>query len=313
MQMTQLSTSEIPAGFVEKTVEVNGVTLNYAIGGTGPAVVLLHGYPQTWYMWRKVMPALAGQHTVIAPDLRGSGGSDAPATGYDKGGLAEDVHQLLVALDHDDQVSVVGHDIGGIVSYAYAAAHPDSVRRLAVIEGPQFDESLYQFPATTPAGPGFWNFGFFILDNGLPERIVSGREETWIAGFVDWLEVVKGAVDPDAVAEYAAHLRRPGHLAASYAYFRTFRRDVEEAIRNRETRLAMPVLAVGGAGALGQIIPDQAQRYAGDVTDVVLPCGHWVAEESPELLLKHLLPFLASPASTGRRKDAAPVPAPDRA
>jgi pimeloyl-ACP methyl ester carboxylesterase len=150
--MTQLSTSEIPAGFTEKTAQVNGVTLNYAIGGAGSAVVLLHGYPQTWYMWRKVMPALAGQYTVIAPDLRGSGGSDAPATGYDKAGLAEDVHQLLVALDHADQVSVVGHDIGGIVSYAYAAAHPGSVRRLAVIEAPQCDESLYQFPAATPAG-----------------------------------------------------------------------------------------------------------------------------------------------------------------
>jgi pimeloyl-ACP methyl ester carboxylesterase len=290
--MTQLSTSEIPGGFTENTAQVNGVTLNYAIGGTGPAVVLLHGYPQTWYMWRKVMPALAGQYTVIAPDLRGSGGSDAPATGYDKAGLAEDVHQLLVALGRAGQVSVVGHDIGGIVAYAYAAAHPDSVRRLTVIEGPQADESIYQFPSVTPAGPGLWNFGFFMLDNGLPERMVSGREDTWVAGFVDWLEVVKGAVDSVAVAEYAAHLRRPGHLAASYAYFRTFRRDVEETIRNREKPLAMPVLAIGGEGALGQVIPDQAQRYAGDVTGAVLPCGHWVAEESPELLLKHLLPFL---------------------
>ena len=208
--MTQLSTSTIPDGFTEKTARVNGVTLNYATGGTGPAVVLLHGYPQTWYMWRKVMPALAEQYTVIAPDLRGSGGSDAPATGYDKASLAEDIHQLLLALGHADEVSLVGHDIGGTVAYAYAAAHRDSIRRLTIIESPQIDESLYQFPSVTPAGPGFWNFGFFMLDNGLPERIVSGREDTWIAGFVDWLAVVKGAVDPDAVSEYAAHLRHPG-------------------------------------------------------------------------------------------------------
>jgi Predicted hydrolases or acyltransferases (alpha/beta hydrolase superfamily) len=98
--VTQLSTSRIPGGFTEKTARVNGVTLNYATGGTGPAVVLLHGYPQTWYMWRKVMPALAEQYTVIAPDLRGSGGSDAPAAGYDKASLAEDIHQLLLALGH---------------------------------------------------------------------------------------------------------------------------------------------------------------------------------------------------------------------
>ena len=189
--MTQLSTSGIPGGFTEKTARVNGVTLNYATGGAGQAVVLLHGYPQTWYRWRKVMPALAGQYTVIAPDLRGSGGSDAPAAGYGKASLADDLHQLLLALGQAGEVSVVGHDIGGTVAYACAAARRDSVRRLAVVEAPQIDESLCQFPSVTPAGPGFWNFGFFMLGNGLPERIVSGREDTWIAGFVDWLEVVR--------------------------------------------------------------------------------------------------------------------------
>ena len=290
--MTQLSTTRIPEGFTEKTVQANGITLNYAIGGTGPAVLLLHGYPQTWFMWRKVMPALAEQYTVIAPDLRGSGGSDAPAAGYDKATLAEDIHQLLLAIGHAGQVSVVGHDVGTMVSYAYAAAHPDSVRRLAVIEGPRVDESVYQVPALTPAGPGLWNFGFFALDNGLPERIVSGREDTWIAGFVDWLEVVKGGVDPDAIAEYAAQLRLPGHLAASYAYFRTFPRDIEDGMRTRETPLSMPVLAIGGEGALGQVVLDLAQRYASDVKGAVFPCGHWIPEESPELLLEHLLPFL---------------------
>ena len=291
--MTQLSTSKIPDGFAEKTARVNGITLNYAMGGAGPTVVLLHGYPQTWYMWRKVMPALAGHYTVIAPDLRGSGGSDAPAGGYDKATLAEDIRQLLLALGRADQVSVVGHDIGTTVSYAYAAAHPDSVRRLALLEGPQFDETLYQFPAITPAGPGFWNFGFFTLDNGLPERIVQGREDIWVEGFVDWLELVKGGVDGHAIAEYADHLRRPGHLRASYEYFRAFPRDVEDTIRNRGTTLAMPVLAIGAQGALGQVVPDQAQAYAKNVTAAVVPCGHWVAEEIPEVLLGHLLPFLA--------------------
>ena len=190
---------------------------------------------------------------------------------------------------------MVGHDVGTMVAWAYAAAYPDSVRRLTVIEGPRVDESVYQGPSLTPNGPGLWNFGFFALDNGLPERIVSGREDTWIAGFVDWLEVVKGGVDPDAIAEYTAHLRKDGHLAASYAYFRAFHRDVEDAIRSRETGetpLSMPVLAIGGEGALGQAVLDLAQRYASDVTGHVLPCGHWIPEEMPEFLLKHLLPFL---------------------
>src|ERR1700734_933447 len=118
--MPLLDTSRLPAGFQETTQEVNGVTINYAIGGAGPALGLLHGYPQTWYMWRKVMPALAEQYTVIVPDLRGAGGSDAPAKGYDKATLAEDIHQLLLAIGHADQVNVVGHDVGTMVSYAYA-------------------------------------------------------------------------------------------------------------------------------------------------------------------------------------------------
>jgi pimeloyl-ACP methyl ester carboxylesterase len=291
--VTQLSTSQIPGGFTENTVQVNGITLGYAMAGTGPPVVLLHGYPQTWYMWRKVMPALSARYTVIAPDLRGSGGSDAPAGGYDKATLATDIHQLLLALGHTGQVSVAGHDIGAIVAYAYAAAHPGSVRRLALLEAPQIDESLYQFPSITPAGPGLWNFGFFALGNGLPERIVAGREDIWIEGFIDWLELVKGGVGGQAIAEYAAHLRRPGHLRASYEYFRAFPCDAQDTIRNRGTTLTMPVLAIGAEGALGQVVPDQAQAYATNVTGAVLPCGHWVAEEIPEILLEHLLPFLA--------------------
>ena len=291
--MTLLSASSVPDGFTEKTARANGITLSYAIGGAGPAVVLLHGYPQTWYMWRKVMSALAGRYTVIAPDLRGSGGSEAPEGGYDKATLAEDIHQLLAALGHAGEVSLVGHDIGAMVAYAYAAARPGSVRRLALLEAPQIDETLYQFPALTPAGPGMWNFGFFVLGNMLPERIVEGREDIWAEGFIDSLELVKGAVGAQAAAEYAEHLRRPGHLRASYEYFRAFPRDMENTIRNRAATLTMPVLAIGGEGALGQIVPDQARAYARDVTGIVLPCGHWIAEEIPEILLEHLLPFLA--------------------
>ena len=139
-----------------------------------------------------------------------------------------------------------------------------------------------------------------MLDNGLPERIVSGREDTWIAGFVDWLEVVKGAVDPDAVAEYAAHLRRPGHLGASYAYFRTFHGDAEATIRHRETPLAMPVLAIGGEGALGKAIPDQMQLYAGDVTGAVFPAVTGSRRKARNCCSSTCCRSSASPASSAR-------------
>jgi pimeloyl-ACP methyl ester carboxylesterase len=290
--MTQLATSQVPEGFAERTTEANGITLNYAVGGSGRTVVLLHGYPQTWYMWRKVMPALAERYTVLAPDLRGSGDSDAPDGGYDKATLAEDIYQLLLTLGLADDVNVVGHDIGTMVAYAYASVHPDSTRRLALLEAPLIDETVYQFPSMTPAGPGLWNFGFFTLENGLPEKVVEGREEMWVKGFVDWLEQEKGGVGNQAIAEYARHLRRPGHLRASYDYFRTFPKDMDDTVRSRSRSLSMPVLAIGAEGAIGQVVPDQAQAYADDVTGVVVPCGHWVAEEIPDVLLEHLLPFL---------------------
>jgi pimeloyl-ACP methyl ester carboxylesterase len=290
--MPQLPTSTIPVGFTENAAQANGIRLNYARGGQGPALVLLHGYPQTWYMWRKVMPALAGHFTVIAPDLRGSGGSDAPSSGYDVATLAQDVHQLLAGLGLTDKVNLVGHDIGTLVAYTYAAAHRGSTRRLTLMEAPQMDEMLYQFPATTPQGPGLWNFGFFMLENDLPERIITGREDIWVGGFVDWLEQVKGGVGAQAVSEYAEHLRQPGHLRASFQYFKAFHQDVADTIRNRSIPLTAPVLALGGAAAIGQVVADQSQAYAKDVTGAVLPCGHWIAEEIPDTLTEQLLAFL---------------------
>ena len=296
--MPLLTTSRLPADFTETIAPANGITINYVRGGDGPTLVLLHGYPQTSYMWRKVLPALAEHFTVIAPDLRGSGGSDAPPDGYGKSILAEDVHQLLVGLDLADDVSVVGHDIGTMVAYAYAAAHRDTTSRLVLIDSPLADESFYEFPSLTAQGPGFWNFGFFTLQNGLPERMVAGREDTWVDGFVDWLAVVKGGVDEQAIAEYAAQLRQPGHTRASFEYFRTLHADVAETIRHRDRPLIMPVLAIGAEGTLGQMVHDQVVRYATDVTGHIAPTGHWVAEEDPAYLTARLLTFLADGHAT---------------
>jgi pimeloyl-ACP methyl ester carboxylesterase len=291
--MPLLDTSRLPAGFQETTQEVNGVTINYAHGGAGPALVLLHGYPQTWYMWRKVMPALAERFTVIAPDLRGSGGSDAPATGYDKSTLADDVHELLVKLALADDVGLVGHDIGTLVAYVYASAHPESTRQLVVIDAPLPDESIYEFPSLTAAGPGLWNFGFFTLENGLPEQMLAGREDTWVRGFVDWMEVVKGGVGDEAIAEYAQQLRRPGHTRASFEYFRTLPADIAHTAEHH-TALPMPVLAIGAEATLADMVRAQLTNYATDVTGDIAPTGHWVAEENPEWLTALLLDFFTS-------------------
>jgi pimeloyl-ACP methyl ester carboxylesterase len=155
------------------------------------------------------------------------------------------------------------------------------------------DETLYQLPSLTPQGPGLWNFGFFTLQNGLPERMLAGREDTWVDGFVDWLEVVKGGVDEQASAEYAAQLRQPGHTRASFEYFRTMHADVAETIHHRDKPLTIPVLAIGAEGTMGQMVHDQVVNYANNVTGDIAPTGHWVAEEDPAYLTARLLDFLS--------------------
>ncbi|MFD0262507.1 alpha/beta fold hydrolase [Kitasatospora indigofera] len=297
----------VPAGFSEHKV----AGIDYVIGGHGPALVLLHGYPQTWYEWHGILPALAEHYTVIAPSLPGAGRSDAPAAGYDKKTMAAGIHTMLGRIGYDHDIRLVGHDIGSMVAYAYAAAHPADVTKLVLSEAPIPDQSLYTFPALTADGPGAWNFGFFSLANGLPEGVVAGREQAWVGRFIDSLEVRKGAVTPDDVAVFAGALKDPAHLAASFKWFRAFPQDIKDNAVNQRTKLAMPVLAIGAEGSLGRVVPDQARQYATDVTCVVVPdSGHWIYEERPAELTGILLDFLGSKPTGPCPDDTAPATAP---
>ncbi|MEV5150258.1 alpha/beta hydrolase [Streptomyces sp. NPDC052727] len=284
-----------PPGFAEHRAQVNGITVDYVRGGHGPTLVLLHGYPETWYEFRAVLPALARHFTVIAPDLRGAGGSSAPAAGYDKATMAEDLHALLVRLGLQHDINLVGHDIGTMVAYSYAAQHPQDVTRLALTEAPIPDQGVYQFPALTPGGPGVWNFGFFNVTNGLPEQMIKGRERTWVDLFIRMFAVHRdAAADPDAVRAYARGLSDPAHLRGSLEWFRALGQDVADNAERGRTPLPMPVLAVGADHSLGQSVPDQVRRYATHVQGVVLPdSGHWVFEEHPQDMTNLLLQFLS--------------------
>ncbi|WP_329103054.1 alpha/beta hydrolase [Micromonospora sp. NBC_01699] len=285
----------VPQGYTEQRVQVGDVGINYVRGGRGDPLVLLHGYPQTWYMWRKVLPELARHYTVVAPDLRGAGGSDAPPDGYDKKTLADDVHGLLAQLDLDGDLRVVGHDIGTMVAYAYAAEHGDDVRKLVLTEAPIPDGSLFRIPSLTPDGPGFWNLGFFSLPNGLPEEIVDGREELWVDRFTDSMEVQDG-ISADDVREYARHLKDSAHLRASFEYFRALPQDIADNSEYTRTKLTMPVLALGARASLGESVPDQVRQYATMVSgDVIEDSGHWIFEEQPAELTDRLLHFLGAP------------------
>ncbi|GLY02294.1 MULTISPECIES: alpha/beta hydrolase [Actinoplanes] len=292
-QSRDVAADRVPAGFTEQKVRVGDVGINYVRGGRGPVLVLLHGYPETWYEWHDILPALSRHYTVIAPDLRGAGKSDAPAGGYDKKTMAADIHGLLTRLGLNRDVRLVGHDIGTMVAYAYAAAHPTEVKKLVLSEAPIPDESLYSFPALTADGPGPWQFGFFLLTNGLPEQTVNGREEQWVQGFTDHLEVVEDGVDATDVRVFAGYLKDDAHLRASFEWFRAFPRDIADNKINQKRKLRMPVLAIGADHSLKDVVGKQAAEYATDVTPALITgSGHWIYEEHPEEMTERLLDFL---------------------
>ncbi|MET8977355.1 alpha/beta hydrolase [Streptomyces sp. NPDC004539] len=284
---------QMPAGFSEHKTRVAGTGINYVIGGHGPTLVLIHGYPQTWYEWRGIMPALAEHYTVIAPDLPGAGKSDAPASGYDKKTMAAKLHALLLSLGKDEDVNVVGHDIGTMVAYSYAAQYPRSVRRLVLSEAPLPDPGIYEFPSLTAQGPGAWHFGFFSLRTGLPESLIQGRELTWATGFMRGIAVHKDALTPEDLQVFASYLRDPARLEASLAWFRTLPQDIADNARFQRKPLTMPVLAIGADGSLGKSVAEQVRRYATHVTPAVVPdSGHWIYEEHPKETTGLLLDFL---------------------
>ncbi|MFJ9895096.1 alpha/beta fold hydrolase [Streptomyces sp. NPDC091280] len=285
----------VPAGFSEHRTRVAGTGIDYVIGGHGPTLVLIHGYPQTWYEWHAVMPALAEHYTVVAPDLPGAGRSDAPASGYDKKTMAATLHALLVSLGKDQDVNVVGHDIGTMVAYAYAAQYPRTVRKLVLSEAPLPDPGIYRFPSLTAQGPGAWHFGFFALESGLPESLIRGRELTWTSGFMREIAVHKEALTPNELRVFSSYLRDYAHLEASFAWFRTFPQDIADNAKFQKRPLTMPVLAIGASGSLGSSVAEQVRQYATHVTGAVVPdSGHWLYEEHPQEMTTMLLRFLGS-------------------
>lgn len=292
-----MSSLRLPDGFTDvftsRLVELDGLRLHAVTGGSGPALLLVGGWPQTWYAWREVMPALARDHSVVAVDSRGAGLSDKPDDGYDAGTLAADLVTLMAALGHD-RFDVVGHDIGTWTSYALAADHPERVRRLAVVEA--------MIPGLTPSPPVFspaavnqklWQFGFNRL-TGLNEELVRGRERL----FFGWQFATKAAT-PTAIPEYAVDVyveaiaSDPRALRASFEYYRALDETIAQNERRAETRLTLPVLAVGGALWSGAYAAQTMRLAADDVTEVVLDgCGHYPAEEQPARFIEVLRDFL---------------------
>src|ERR1700726_1017448 len=270
-----------------RTTKIDNVELHYLTAGHGPAVILLHGYAETSRMWRPIIPLLAEKFTVVAPDLPGIGDSSIPADGLDMKTAAIRIHALAKSLGID-KTRVVGHDIGLMVAYAYAAQFPSEGEKLVVMDaflpGVAGWEDVYN-------DPGIWHFRF----NGpTPEALVRGRERIYFDYFWDDFAADKTHSIPDADrAAYVAAYSRPGRMRAGWAYFISFQQTAKDFAELSRTKLTMPVLAIGGDKATGGVLGEQAKLVASNATIVILKdTGHWVLEEKPKETTVALLKFL---------------------
>jgi len=272
---------------VSRTAEINGVKLHYITAGHGAPLILLHGYAETSLMWKPIIPVLAERFTVIAPDLPGIGDSDIPAHGLDMKSAAISIHDLAKSLGVQ-KTEVVGHDIGLMVAYAYAAQFPTEVTKLVLMDaflpGVEGWEAVYN-------NPNIWHFRF----NGpTPEALVQGRERTYFEYFWNDLAADKTRSIPEADRKaYTAAYARPGRMHAGWAYFVSFQQAAKDFAQLSQTKLHMPVLTIGGEKSLGEALGQQTKLVATDVTVVVLKdTGHWVLEERPKETTEALQKFL---------------------
>ncbi|MBW6531829.1 alpha/beta hydrolase [Sphingomonas sp. RRHST34] len=278
----------IPAltGFIQRPVTANGISINAVTGGAGPPILLLHGWPETWWEWHKVMPLLAERFSVVAVDLRGAGFSDCPQGGYDKATMARDAHEVMVALGHE-RYAVCGHDIGGMVALAQAALHRDAVTHLAVLDVPLPGWSEWE--ATIAR---LWHFGFH-MNRDMPEWLIQGREYDYIAAFMAERFYDHSSFDPSDVAVYARAMALPGRLRGGLEWYRTLAADHAAALTYKQRPLAIPVLGLGGDTRFGAQMVPMLEEFADTVTGgAIARCSHYVADERPDEVAAALIDFL---------------------
>jgi len=287
----------LPAGFTDtftsRYVDTGELRLHAVTGGDGPPLLLIHGWPQTWYAWRMLMPTLARDFSVIAVDQRGIGLSDKPRDGYDTGTLASDLVKLMNALGHQ-RFAVYGTDVGMPIAYALAADHPDRVECLVVSEAP--------IPGVSPSPPLFlppplnamlWHLAFNQLPK-INEQLVIGREEIFFGAEFD-ASAGTHKLPADAVKYYIDTIAAdPDHLRGSFEFYRAIPTTAAQNEKRKTQRLTLPVLAIGGAESSGEGPGNTMKLVADNVQAMVLTgSAHWVAEQAPEQLLAALTTFLA--------------------
>jgi pimeloyl-ACP methyl ester carboxylesterase len=283
----------VPKGFTAHEVEVNGVRLHYLIGGKGSPVVLLHGYAQTSHMWNPIMPLLASNHTVFVPDLRGAGDSSKPESGYDKKNMAVDIHELVASLGFK-RASIVGHDIGLMVAYAYAAQFPQETERLVLMDA--FLPGVGDWKNVWLMRD-LWHFHFF---GKVPLALVKGRERTYFEHFWnDFAADRNHSVSEGDRKIYAKAYAQPGGMRAGFEYFKNFEQDAKDFAALSATPLPMPALVLGGEKSGGEFLIAQAKLAASNVQGKIIPgSGHWLMDEAPQATIPALVDFINEPVAT---------------
>ncbi len=276
-------------GFRHNYAQVNGIRMHYVTGGHGDPLVLLPGWPQTWWLYNKIMPALAAKFRVIAVDLRGQGGSDKPQTGFDKKTMATDVHELVKRLGYD-KVNVVGHDLGSMAAFSFAANFPGTTKKVAFMDVLHPDEGFYQIPLLPRPGSGFniWWFAFNQVQQ-LPEQLLAGR----FRYLVDWLfantAFTPSAIDERSRAIYACAYDTPDAIRASNGWYQAFHQDIADG--KTYGKLTPPVLGLASVSSYDQFVaalPNLANQYEVVRVD---GSGHWLAEEQPDFVAREIIRF----------------------
>jgi pimeloyl-ACP methyl ester carboxylesterase len=290
-----LAQPTLPSTFKSQMVHSPaGADIFVRSAGSGPVVVLIHGYAETSDSWAPLAVELVKNYTVVVPDLRGVGNSSRPAGGYDKKTQAADIRAVVTTLGFD-RTFVVSHDIGIMVAYAYAALYPDKVERLVVMDAP--------LPGIAPwddivKDHKLWNFSFWGPDE---ERLVQGRERIYLDRI--WNDFSASPTQPDEATRkfYAAQYAKPGAMRAGFAHFKAFSQDVEDNKVFQQTKLTMPVLAVGGGKSFGTTEAVVMRNVAVNVREAVVPnSGHWLMEESPTYTVALIRDYLKDPTAATR-------------
>lgn len=274
--------------FRHECVGVRDVRMHYVVGGQGEPLVLLHGWPQTWYEWFEIMPALAERYTVIAVDLPGLGDSEGSPVSYDKRTLAGYVHDLVSNELGYDRINLVAHDIGAGVGYQYAAQFPGEVERFVFMDYPLPGPGV----TVDELSAGFWHFAFHRVEE-VPELLTAGQEYEYLEHWYPEVAASPDAISEEAVTEFARTYSDPNKMSGGFDLYRTLDEDAEDNTRSARTTLEMPVLVMSASIWPEDLVAGTVRPVAENVQAVTVPnAGHWLSEENPEFVIEELLRFL---------------------